>query len=281
MEGMKLTLEVLISTLGAEGIRRVCAMKLPELSGVTYLVSWQRSDGVDIPSELASRRDVRVMRNPGIGLSQNRNYAFDHAVGDVLLIADDDLSYEKDGLQAVADAFIRYPELDMAMFRYKNEAGLYEKKYAKAETSLKDSIPAGYYATSFEIAVRREGKSGSLRFSEHLGLGAPVLHCGEEEVFLQTARRRHHDIRLFPVDLCVHAGPTTGLRLVEDPGVYRGMGAATFFWKPFSCLPRFVLMAWRGHRRGQMKFFPALYNFVYGAAYMCFKLKSLKRDTGL
>ena len=268
MNKRPLSLEVMISTLGSDGIKRVAAMTLPQMAGVSYLVSWQT---------VGEDSDVRVIRTASKGLSRNRNHALDHASADVLLIADDDLDYIPQGLEAVRTAFEADPDLDIGLFRYSNGCGGYEKVYPQSPVRIAGHLPKDYYTTSMEIAIRREGRSGSLRFHEEFGLGAPVLKCGEEELFLLSARRAGHKIVLFPVDLCVHRGLTTGNRRVADRGVYRGMGAVTALIYPLTFLPRFVLAAWRGKKRGIMKFFPALINFIYGAAYMALRVRPFGR----
>lgn len=263
-----ISLEVLISTLGSDGICRVARMELPEAEGVTYLVCWQKSDGVEIPAGLASRTDVRIIRNSGIGLSRNRNYALEHASGDVLLIADDDLKYTAASLEAVRQVFEKDPAFEIGLFRYCNERGEHAKTYPCESVVITDRLPKGYYTTSVEMAVRRSGKAASLRFCEALGLGAPVLKCGEEELFLLDARRKGCKVRFFPLDICVHTGKPTGLTKVIDNGVYRGIGAVTSLLYPLTFPLRFFLMAWRGRRSGRMEFIPAVFNFFYGAAYM-------------
>ena len=172
MNKRPLSLEVMISTLGSDGIKRVAAMTLPQMAGVSYLVSWQ-TVGEDslLPEQLEARSDVRVIRTASKGLSRNRNHALDHASADVLLIADDDLDYIPQGLEAVRTAFEADPDLDIGLFRYSNGCGGYEKVYPQSPVRIAGHLPKDYYTTSMEIAIRREGRSGSLRFHEEFGLG--------------------------------------------------------------------------------------------------------------
>lgn len=275
-----LTVEVLISTLGADGIRRVASMNLPQAEGVSYLVAWQRSDNVEIPAALAERPDIRIARNPGIGLSDNRNFALDRAMGDILVIADDDVEYTAEAFAVVRSAYTEYPGLDMALFRYRNAAGKFEKSYPDTQASLCRSIPKGYYVSSIEITLRRQGRAATLRFPEEFGIGAPRFGCGEEEIVLRRALRRGCDVRLFPDLLCTHCGDTTGQRRVTDQRVYRGMGAAVAYTEPLKCYLRFPLMAWRGARRGTMSFFPALAGFTSGALYASLRVFPRWRKEG-
>lgn len=263
-----LTVDVLISTMGVDGIRRVAKMNKPSLIGLRYIVSWQKSEGVEIPSELNERDDVTIVRNPGIGLCQNRNYAFKHSSGDIMLIADDDLDYDAEALEQMRKSFEENPTVGIGLFRYKNQKGGSEKKYPDSITEITGCYPKGYYVTSFEIAIRRGKKSLDLSFCEEMGIGAPVLKCGEEELFIYEARKAGLKVVLFPYTLCIHAGETTGVRSVTDLGVYRGIGAGTALLYPFSFLLRFILVAYRGQKRGKMKFLPAIVNFIYGAFYL-------------
>lgn len=214
-----MTLEVLISTLGPEGIRRVVEMRLPRVDGVSYIVSWQMPQG-EIPREL-ERPDVKVFPLEGRGVSRNRNNCLDHASADILLIADDDLQYTPERLRAVIDAFELRPDLDMAVFRYE---GPDTSVYPAEECSLTERMPKGLYVASFQMAVRRESPAGKLRFSELFGMGAPEFLSGEDEFYLLTARSKRLNIRFFPITITVHAGLTTGHRR-QLPGNITASGA--------------------------------------------------------
>ena len=53
-----MTLDVLISTCGSNGIERVAQMQLPQVDGVAYIVSWQLTDddtSIGRPSSVGSR----------------------------------------------------------------------------------------------------------------------------------------------------------------------------------------------------------------------------------
>ena len=67
-------LQVLICTIGAEGIGRVVDSSHPEVEGVEYLVSWQLPDGdMDVPEALVVRDDVKVCKVNNRGICRNRN----------------------------------------------------------------------------------------------------------------------------------------------------------------------------------------------------------------
>lgn len=256
-----LTLDVLICTYTPAGILRVEAMDLPVVAGVRYIVSWQEHEGAAVPDSLAARPDVCVLRLDQKGLSLNRNNAIEASTADIWLVADDDLRYTPEQLNAVRRVFEKNPFLDYASFMFD---GADTKIYPPAECDLTLRLPKGFYQTSFEIAVRPRGLASQLRFHPAFGLGAPWLHAAEEEMLLLTARRLKLNCRFFPIVITTHEGPTTGNRPVTDPCVLRAWGAYMYFAFPFTFLLRIPLKAWRLERAGQSRFWTALKEMMRG-----------------
>ncbi len=260
-----MTLDVLICTCGAEGLKRVAQMELPKVADVRYVVAWQNTEKkivVSLPDELR-RDDVKVYSTNTMGLSRNRNIAMSHSSGDICLIADDDLRYTSVQLEAVKGAFERDEALDVATFMYECDADA--KIYPDRESDLR-RMKKGWYVTSFEIAYRRE-RIGDLRFNELFGLGAPVLQAGEESLFLYSALRRGLKGRFYPIVITRHEGPTTGVRRVADPKVLMSKGAYFYVAYRWTALLRIVLNAWRESRAGRMKFAYAFRHCFAGLRY--------------
>lgn len=260
------SLTVAISTLGARGIERVARMNLPQLPDVEYVVSWQRSDGISLPKQLACRPDIRVIRTDSVGLSNNRNASFAAARGEVILIADDDLTYTPEQLQAVIDTFRTNPDIDFATFRYDKP----RYKVYPAEVTPYSRIPAGFHPVSFEIAFRRYMVSGprALSFNPLLGIGAPYLTCGEEDLFISQALRRGYRGAFFPITITTHHGTPTGARPVTDPGVLRAQGALIALRRPLLWPTAIAVNSLRTARRGRAPFFRALRLMAQGAIYL-------------
>ena len=253
-----MTLEVMICTMGSEGIGRVARMELPEVEGVSYLVSWQQPHG-EVPPVL-QRSDVKIITSDDRGLSVNRNHALDAATSDVLLVADDDLRYTASQLKNVIEAMERHPDVELATFRYE---GVNSKVYPEQEMDITRNWPKNYYVTSFEIALRRESRAGQLRFDERFGVGAPLFHLGEEELLLLEARKKGIRCRYFPITITSHVGLTSGNR-EWTPGACRGMGAVIRRTFPLTCLPRIVLKAYRGCRARKVRFLTGIWYMLEG-----------------
>lgn len=261
MDSPSLTLEILIATCGPGGGRKVEAMLLPELPGVSYLVSWQEPGEARVPEGLAARGDVRVLSLSGYGLSRNRNNCLDNARGDILLIADDDLVLYPDGLREIRRIFARHPSLEYGSFRYDSDV---PKVYPSRECSLQ-KLPKWFFQTSFEIVLRRQSRGGKLRFPENFGLGAGEFTAGEEELLLKKARLNHIDCRFFPVTIACHPGPTTGVMPRLAKGTIRACGAVTAIEYPLTCVLRIPLVSWRMSRDGRASFIGALSLMSAGA----------------
>lgn len=256
-----MTLEVLICTYGNDGINRVAKMDLPKVEGVKYLVSWQTNElSLLLPKELY-RNDLRVYTTTSKGLSNNRNHSIDKATGDICLIADDDITYTSEQLLAVINTFKENSNTNIALFRY---SGGDNKQYPNYEFNLNSQNPKGYYITSFEIAFRRKSIPSTLRFDTRFGVGTS-MPAGEEFLFIHQAMNHGLRCRFFPITITHHEGLTTGSRQYSN-GVLQANGVCLAVGYNFGLL-RIPIIAWRLHREGKAKKFPAVYHLLKGYIY--------------
>lgn len=256
-----LTLDLAMITHRPEGIVRLAANLLSPLPGVRYVVSWQEHGDAPVPDEIACRADVEVHRLDEPGLANNRNNAIAHCRADIVLFADDDITYTQEGLQAVVDAFGRNPGVDVATFRSVHGDA---SRFPACETILEKRLPKGYYVASIEIAFRR-ATAWMLRCCPELGLGAPALHAGEDEMFLMSAIRRGLQCRFFPSTICAHHGESTGTKTSLSDGTLEGFGCVIALMHPLTAVLRVPLKAWRVSRAGNASLPRALYRVALGA----------------
>lgn len=254
-----MTLDLAISTFGREGIKKVEKMLLAPQKDVRYVVSWQEHCNAVLPEAIRGRSDVRVWRLDKKGLSNNRNNAIAHCSADIVLIADDDLIYYADSFQRVVKAFEQSRELDLATFRVKFKR---TKNYPQDGCRLGIPLPKGYFVTSMEIAFRRKRTVG-LSFNPLLGLGAPDMFCGEEEIFLLEAIKSGLMCRHIGEYICDHPGDTTGCK--ATPGILMGQGYVIKRHYPMSAFPRLLMKAYRISKRGDVSCLRALRFLVKGA----------------
>lgn len=255
------TLDLAVTTHRPEGIKRVASMVLPPIEGVRYVVSWQAHDNAPVPSELDARADVVILRFEGAGLSNNRNNAIDHCTAEVVLFADDDVTYTPEGLRLLRQTFADNPEVDLATFRSIHGD---PARFPAESVRLGAKLPKGYSVASFEIAFR-PAHCGSLHCCPELGLGAPKYHGGEDEIFLLSAIKRGLNCRYFPVTVGAHPHESTGTKAKMTRGNLLAAGCVIAFFHPKSAVLRIPLKALRLARCGRANFFSALLNLTQGA----------------
>lgn len=255
-----LTVDFAVVTFGAEGIERVSSMVLPPVEGVRYVVSWQNSGDISLPYALR-RDDISVFRTPTRGISLNRNNALEHCSADIVIFADDDLILYPEAIDQVRAVFEANPSVDVATFRSDHgDPG----RFPATEVRLGRRMPKGYYVTSFEITLRRSS-AGLLRCCPELGIGSPLLHGGEDEMFLLNAVRRGLDCRFFPITVCSHPHDSTGLKASLTRGNLLASGCIIALTYPSTAFLRVPLKAWRIWRNGQAGLFRAFNSLARGA----------------
>lgn len=221
-----LSLEILICTID-DGIVRAASVPCAPQEGVSYLISWQQSqpNQPQVPASLLERDDIRIVNLKGSGLSRNRNYALAHARGDILLISDDDTSYEPEYFSRIVKAFEERPEADIITFQMANPEGEITMPYQPKPYTYARR-PRGSYICSCEIACRRQ--AALPQFDERFGLGSDYLASGEEEVFIHQAHLNGLQILYIP-QVIVHKTATTGARFLTWDAVQRSKGAVLCF----------------------------------------------------
>lgn len=224
------SIEILFCTIDGR-IERIARHMPPRESGVRYLVSWQQSaDFLEtnanpaIPAAISARDDFSVTTLHGRGLSANRNNALRHATGDLLVLSDDDCSYCSDHFANLRRAFAELPQADIVVLRAEDTGGnLFPHPYPAVPMPYAKR-PKGLFAQSLEIAIRRAAMPLP-PFDTRFGLGAPVLNCCEEELFLHEAMSEGKSVWLYPATIVSTPAVTTGTRYAHDPAVQRSVGA--------------------------------------------------------
>lgn len=182
--------------------------------GVVFLVSHQISPNhcIDVYSEshacLEERDDVRVCTTFSTGLSNNRNNALRHASGELVLIADDDVTFQTGWSKNISEAFLSDPDADVITFRVNTPEG----------QPFKDYYPGGMLHTrvslfrvaSIEIAARRLALVASgISFDANFGLNAKFTSC-EETVFLSDLKRQGLILRTSDKVIATHPKESSG-----------------------------------------------------------------------
>lgn len=146
-------LQVLVCTV-ASRIGAIDTSGYPEVDGVEYLVCCQNFDNSEISTAVAAlkaRSDIRVKVFADRGLSVNRNHAFEIAEAPYVHVADDDISFCREGLQRVIADFDADSDLDIITTR----SDMPEPRVFPPDGHDLAIPYRCYHTISFEISIRR------------------------------------------------------------------------------------------------------------------------------
>ena len=151
-----------------------------------------------------SDQKVKMVTTKTHGVGKNRNIGIENATGEILLFADDDLTYNDDMAEKVGVAFDELPDADVIIFGtfFSKGGEIYERVYCKTrKLSRFKSMRYGAYA----IAIRRESlvRSG-LAFNEKFGGGCIYCH-GEDSDFLYNCYKKGLSVYTYDYVLGVSA----------------------------------------------------------------------------
>jgi glycosyltransferase involved in cell wall biosynthesis len=178
------TLEVLVSTMNRTSLSFLEKMfPHQDIKQLNILIVNQTTKGRELTSKL---KNIRVVNSYEKGLSKSRNLAIKNAVGDICLIADDDVEYVKEFETITKEGFIKFPEATIIRFKIDTFTGEQYKAYPKTSGQLlsRKSIKP---TSSIEIAFKRKAiLEKGIAFNTLFGLGS-YFQSGEEYLFLKKA----------------------------------------------------------------------------------------------
>lgn len=265
-----MTIELLICSLN-KGIVRVGDILLPPQQGVSYLVAFQYTDEryLDlIPTALSEREDVRLFTFEGQGLSLNRNNALDRAEGDIIIFADDDARFDQASFENVRTTFQQHNDIDVAFFQASTYTGKPLKDYPNSEINLSQPHSHDQSISAIEMACLRTKVQGTIRFDERFGLGTNMLTCGEEEIWLEDARRAGLTMRYFPIKMVETSTLLKKQLLYVDPGVQRSYAAVKYYIHGVKAWCICLKFAFDATRKGMAHFFPLMRRFAEGIRFL-------------
>lgn len=132
------------------------------------------------------------------GLSRSRNRAIDNSVGDICLIADDDMKYVDDYEQKVLAAYKKYPDADIIAFIVDRENKVFSPKIKKEG---RVSALMTMKLSSVQLTFRRKSiVDKNIRFDEEFGAGSKYP-WGEENIFLFDCIRKGCKVYYAPVKI--------------------------------------------------------------------------------
>lgn len=219
-----MTVDILICTIN-EGIQKIPSILMSPMEGVRYVVCMQYTDekALDkVPMKMMTRKDVKLYVHEGKGLSRNRNFAFDWAEADILIVGDDDNRYTPEYIERIRKAYTDNPDADIICFAAESYEGMPMKTYPTRQIPYAEAVSRGYYPTSMEMTMRR---GVDVKFDERFGLGSEKLCAGEEAVFMKDATDKGYKALFIPEVIVQSKFETTGSNLVGNAQLQISKGA--------------------------------------------------------
>lgn len=208
---------------------------------IETLVSTMNRKDIDFIKEMNLEAEVTIInqgKNPLIedkvinssnyGLSKSRNIALEKGRGDILILTDDDVVYEKGYSKIIRGYFEKNKDIDILTYKVKTLDGKDFKVYK--EKGYKYNLRTLLKVSSIEIAIRRSAvERYNLRYDEDFGLGSRY-ETGEENILLYDAYKKGAKIAFSPVYICRHPKVTSGKNL-DNKTIY---SKGALFYRLFS-----------------------------------------------
>ena len=178
-------LEVLVASMHQEDLSLVDKMNI----GCSIVIANQH-DRNEIIVEQREGRSVKMITTTTRGVGLNRNIALMASTAELLLFADDDVTYYEADLQGVCKAFDELPEADVIMFSVDNSRR--GKVYESVHMPIKKLRwwNSMRYPT-YVIAIRRSVLlKHNITFNQLFGGGCPYS-CGEDSLFIMECFKKH------------------------------------------------------------------------------------------
>lgn len=173
-----MTLEVLVVSMGQKDLSLYEKMNL---RGDVLIAN--QSDFWGYEEKETETGRVRMVTTATRGVGINRNQALSLAEGDILLFADDDITYYDGALEGVLAAFREIPDADVIFFGMdmtRNGAVFDKRRSRKQRLHLYNSLKYG----AARMAVRRGALlKSNLSFSTLFG-GGCIYGSGEDTLFI-------------------------------------------------------------------------------------------------
>lgn len=176
-------LQILVSTMNKENDKQIKDLLLEMKIKSDYLIINQTDKNVNI-------NNSKVLTVNDKGLSKSRNLGLENATSDIILFADDDLSYTENYETIIKEAYKKYQDTDCICFWVESKNKFRPIKRMK---NGKIGIFKIMKICSFQITVKRKAIE-NIKFDENYGAGT-YLDRGEETIFLKQLLEKGYKIR--------------------------------------------------------------------------------------
>ena len=151
---------------------------------------------------------VQVLAFAGSGVTKIRNQALASAKGDYLIFADDDITFDEEGILNALE-YMEDAELALLLGQAVDETGTLRKSYPSKPTKLNKLNSAK--AATYEMLVNTKAvKLSGVSFDESFGAGAPETYLGDEYILIADLVAKGLNCYFVPITLATHPTYSSG-----------------------------------------------------------------------
>lgn len=207
--------EILISTMFRSDLSFLEAM-FPNGEAHTYpiLIVNQTDSKRHLSS---SQHNVRVINTKERGLPQSRNMAIQHAMGEICLVADDDVVYVPNIKAIILGGYTTYPDAAVVTFQLQKANGEIFRKYPKVTKHTNHSYKTvNGVVISFKKDILLQN---NVLYNPHFGLGT-TFSGADEYVFMRNVMKAKLPAYFVPTVILTHPDMSSGQDVGSDRILY-------------------------------------------------------------
>lgn len=208
-------IEILVSTMHRDNLDFLQGMfPFRHFSDFNILVINQTSEKRVLNSEYPK---VRIINSFDKGLSKSRNLALKNAIGNICVLADDDVEYLPDFQEKIVGAFNENKDTSLIAFRVGLRNGNLFRKYPEKRI-VNPGIFERLNIISIEMVVNRL-HFNETKFNENFGLAAK-FGMREESLFINELLKKQKKIAMEPAVIVIHDSITTDSKATPEERYY-------------------------------------------------------------
>lgn len=241
---MKLSFEILLSTMfktDLSFLKKIFAHE--HFSNFNILIINQTDEEKVLISDY---ENIRVINSLERGSPASRNLAIKNAIGDICLMADDDIVYQPNLKETILEAYSQNSDMDMISFEAIDENEAPYANYYPEGNHDKISLKEIY---TWVITFKREVFNHyHIYFNHFFGVGS-VFKGETEYVFLRNAFDKNLKMYHISKTIVMHPYESSGRKMGGDEAIYarsaltqRFYGNLSYFW-----LIKYLFFVWRNN----------------------------------
>lgn len=166
---------------------------------------------------VSALENIRVINTEERGLSQSRNLAIKEAIGEICLVADDDVRYVKDLKTSITAAYKKHQDAVVITFQMTNFEGELYRNYPNISVHAQKTIES---VNGVVISFKPEAlRNTNTYYDPHFGLGC-TFQTANEFVFMKNVLQSGLRALFVKEVILSHPNHSSGREMGSDRVIY-------------------------------------------------------------